>query len=108
MVTDLDQMAARVRAELDELPDEVRKVRRPRDEALREKLMGAFKDAKKSGRAELTLNIAEIEADLPEPQVHIPVYLDMNLFRLRQACENRHGVGHEQQGVKAYTERFEM
>lgn len=108
MVTDLGQFAAKVREELNELPDAVRKVYRPREDVLREMLMQAFKDAKKSGLAELNLNIADVEAKLPEPQAHIPVYLDMNLFKLRQECEKRHGITNEQAGVQTYVERFEL
>lgn len=108
MVTDLSQIAAQIRAELDELPDDVRKVKRPQADVLAEKLMAAFKDAQAAGNDQLTLNIADIEAALPEPQAHIPIYLDMNLFRQRQECETRHGIDHQESGVSAYTERFEI
>lgn len=108
MVTDLAQFAAQIKAELDELPDAVREVRRPRDDVLAEKLMAAWSEAQASGDATLTLDIKGIESALPEEQQHIPVYLDMNLFRQREACENRHGIKHEAGGVGEFKERFEI
>ncbi len=107
MVTDLEQTAAQIRAELDEIPDAVRNIVRPRQDVLVETLMAQFEAARANGDEKLTLDVTAIEAELPEPQAHIPVYLDMNLFKLRQECEYRHGITHEPGGVGEYTERFE-
>ncbi len=106
MVTDLEHMAAEIRAELETLPDEMRIIQRPREQVLKEKLMEAFEAAKKAGGS-LTLNVAELEAGLPPEQKHIPVYLDILLYEQRLECENRHDMHTSSSGVGKYKERFE-
>jgi nicotinate phosphoribosyltransferase len=109
MVTDLSAIAAEIREELKTLPDDVRRIHRPRKEVLQDTLLRAFEAAQKAGRTTLTLDIAAIEADLPPPQAHIPIYLDQRLYEQRVACEARHSNQARPQsaGVGAYTERFE-
>jgi nicotinate phosphoribosyltransferase len=105
--TDLAVQTRKLKAELDTLPANVRQVRRPRGEALKEQLAAIFNRAKKAGEAEVSINIAEIEAGLPAEPGHIPVYLDKRLFEQRMECEKKH-LGHASEGgVEAYKERFE-
>lgn len=110
MVTDLDHIARTIKANLDTLPDDVRRIQRPRKDVLADLLMKAYEAASKSGLETVTLNLAGIEAKLPPPQAHIPVYLDGLLFEQRMVCENKHvkksSAAHESVGV--YVERFEQ
>jgi nicotinate phosphoribosyltransferase len=108
MITDLEQMAAQVQAELDELPDSVREVRRPQEDVLKELLFKHFEAASQNGDKEFTVDIDSLKDQLPEPQEHIPVYLDMNLFRLRELCLERHGITNDNnEGISADVERFD-
>ncbi len=105
--TDLAVLEKRIRAGLDTLPDNVRQVRRPRAEVLKEKLVAAFNAAKKAGQSLLSLDIAAIEKSLPPEPGRIPVYLDRKLFDQRQAVEKKH-LGHAAgASVGEYKERFE-
>lgn len=107
MVTDLDQITRKVKEGLDTLPDDVRRIERPRKDVLAEILVKAFENADKAGSETLTLTMADIESRLPSPQAHIPVYLDALLFEKRMACEKKHVQKIAPQSVGAYTERFE-
>lgn len=107
MVTDLAALSRTIRAELDTLPEGVRVVQRPRDEVLKKELLKAFTQAKKAGDSAVTIDIAAIEALLPREMPHVPVYLDMNLFKQRQACEKKHMAQANSSGVSEYHERFE-
>lgn len=106
--TDLAALEKRIKAQLDTLPDNVRQVRRPRAEVLKEKLVAAFNAAKKAGQSLLNLDIAAIEKSLPPEPGRIPVYLDRKLFDQRAAVERRH-LGHASggAGVAEYKERFD-
>jgi nicotinate phosphoribosyltransferase len=105
--TDLEIQAKKIKAELDTLPDNVRRVRRPRFDALKEKLCAIFKRAQKSGDASVTIDIQALEQELPPEIGHVPVYLDQRLFEQRMTCEKKH-LGHAGgQGVGDYKERFE-
>lgn len=106
--TDLAALEKRIKAQLDTLPDNVRQVRRPRAEVLKEKLVAAFNAAKKAGQSLLNLDIAAIEKSLPPEPGRIPVYLDRKLFDQRAAVEQRH-LGHASggAGVGEYKERFD-
>lgn len=106
--TDLAALEKRIKVQLDTLPDNVRQVRRPRAEVLKEKLVAAFNAAKKSGQSLLNLDIAAIEKSLPPEPGRIPVYLDRKLFDQRAAVERLH-LGHAggQAGVGEYKERFD-
>jgi nicotinate phosphoribosyltransferase len=105
--TDLAALEKRIKSQLDTLPDNVRQVRRPRAEVLKEKLVAAFNAAKKAGQSLLNLDIAAIEKSLPPEPGRIPVYLDRKLFDQRAAVEQRH-LGHisSEAGVGEYKERF--
>lgn len=105
--TDLAALEKRIKSQLDTLPDNVRQVRRPRAEVLKEKLVAAFNAAKKAGQSLLNLDIAAIEKSLPPEPGRIPVYLDRKLFDQRAAVEQRH-LGHVsgEAGVGEYKERF--
>lgn len=106
--TDLAALEKRIKAQLDTLPDNVRQVRRPRAEVLKEKLVAAFNAAKKAGQSLLNLDIAAIENSLPPEPGRIPVYLDRKLFDQRAAVEQRH-LGHASggAGIGEYKERFD-
>ncbi|HYD18912.1 MAG TPA: hypothetical protein VEF76_10580 [Patescibacteria group bacterium] len=105
--TDLSAIEARIRAGLDTLPDNVRQVRRPRAEVLKEKLVAAFNAAKKAGEALLSLDIAAIEKSLPPEPGRIPVFLDRKLYEQRMMVERLH-LGHAGgASVSEYKERFE-
>lgn len=106
--TDLAALEKRIKTQLDTLPDNVRQVRRPRAEVLKEKLVAAFNAAKKAGQSLLNLDIAAIENSLPPEPGRIPVYLDRKLFDQRAAVEQRH-LGHASggAGVGEYKERFD-
>lgn len=106
--TDLSALEKRIKAQLDTLPDNVRQVRRPRADVLKEKLVAAFNAAKKAGQSLLNLDIAAIEQSLPPEPGRIPVYLDRRLFDQRAAVEKLH-LGHAsgQSGVAEYNERFD-
>lgn len=106
--TDLATLEKRIKTQLDTLPDNVRQVRRPRAEVLKEKLVAAFNAAKKAGQSLLNLDIAAIEKSLPPEPGRIPVYLDRKLFDQRAAVEQRH-LGHASggAGVGEYKERFD-
>ncbi len=108
MITDLGQMPTRIQAELNELPDGVREIKRPREDVLRDVLMAQFSVAEKGGDAKLELDVAAIQAQLPTPQEQMPIYLDMNLFKQRHECEARHGITTNNDGVGDFTERFEI
>ena len=107
MVTDLRDVASFVKSQLAALPDAARLVVRPRAEVRKEKLLTAYNEAMKKGDASLTVNIADIEAQLPPEVQHIPVYLDKNLFAQRQNCEQLHAAHSNLAGVEEYRERFE-
>ncbi len=108
MVTDLDAVAASIRAELSELPDDMRVIHRPREQVLNERLVAAFKQAKQNGGV-MTIDVAEIEASLPPVQRQVPVYFDNLLYLQRLEVENRHHMQKRHTaGVDAYTERFEL
>lgn len=107
MVTDLAKLAERVKEQLASLPEDVRRVERPRDEMLKQELLAAFKQAQQEGETELTLDVAALEAGLPAEVAHIPVFLDMNLFNQRMVCEQKHLAHANRQGVAEYQERFE-
>lgn len=106
--TDLAVLEKRIKSQLDTLPDNVRQVRRPRAEVLKEKLVAAFNAAKKAGQTLLSLDIAAIEQSLPPEPGRIPVYLDRKLFDQRAAVEKLH-LGHAsgQAGLGEYKERFD-
>jgi hypothetical protein len=105
LVTDLAAIAGKVRAGLDTLPAESRRIERPREEILKRSLLEAFSKAKDSGVK--TIDIAAIEAALPPEVAHVPVFLDQRLFEQRKACEIKH-LGHTAEGgVGEYRERFE-
>lgn len=106
LTTDLAFFARRIKAQLATLADDVLRVVRPREEILGKKLLKAFAEAKKSGKSELSVDIAALEASLPKEVGHVPVYLDMNLFRQRRECEKKHAV-QANTGVGEYKERFE-
>src|SRR5262249_37420461 len=76
MVTDLDHAARDIKAELDTLPDDVRRIERPREEVLSEMLMKEFAKARKEGKDVMSINVHDVEQQLPPPQAHIPIYLD--------------------------------
>ncbi|MFM9890246.1 MAG: hypothetical protein ACKVOE_06355 [Rickettsiales bacterium] len=105
-VTDLGKLAETVAHNLDTLPAGVREVVRPVDEVLKSLLSKAFKAADKAGEETLSLNIADIKAQLPAEVQHIPIYLDHNLYEQRRAVETRHNI-QAGQGVGIYTERFD-
>lgn len=106
-VTDLDAMAQYVRAQLDTLPANVRAVNRAQDDVRGKLLTAAFNKAVAAGQTELKIDIAEIEKQLPPKTSHIPVYLDNNLFLLRQEVEAKHlDKSRRANGVANYTERF--
>ncbi|HTK84803.1 MAG TPA: hypothetical protein VL625_06920 [Patescibacteria group bacterium] len=107
MVTDLDHAARDIKAELNTLPDDVRRIERPRDEVLSEMLMKEFAKARKEGRDVLSVNIHDIEQQLPPPQAHVPIYLDGLLYEQRVACEQKHLHKATVSGVGTYNERFE-
>lgn len=108
MVTDLGAIAEEIKEELKTLPDDVRKIQKPREAVLAERLMNAFKKAKEEG-SDIALSIAELEKDLPTPQGHISVYLDNLLYQQRLECENRHHAhAKNSHGVERYVERFEV
>lgn len=107
MVTDLEGIAHQIKQHLDTLPDNVRIVARPRDEIVKDLLIKAYKKAKKDGQSALSLSLADIEDVLPPETGHIPVFLDMNLFNQRRACEKKHLAKANTAGVSAYVERFE-
>jgi nicotinate phosphoribosyltransferase len=105
--TDLGAMTKNLKAGLDTLPDNVRRVNRPRAEALNDRLAEIFNRARKNGESAVTFDIAAVEAGLPPEPGHIPVYLDKRLFEQRMACEKKH-LGHAAGGgVGSYKERFE-
>ncbi|MBI1215985.1 MAG: hypothetical protein GC185_09230 [Alphaproteobacteria bacterium] len=106
--TDLAELTKVVKAQLETLPEAVRQVQRPRDEALKAALVSAFNEAKKAGGTSLALDIAAIEKSLPSEAAHVPVYLDLDLYEQRMECEKKH-LGHASanKGVAAYKERFE-
>jgi hypothetical protein len=107
LVTDLAAIDAKMRKILLTLPENVRRIERPRDEILKKTLLQAFTEARKAGKGSLNLDIAVIEAALPPEVQHIPVYLDQKLFEQRRACEIKH-LGHANKtGVAEYKERFE-
>jgi nicotinate phosphoribosyltransferase len=105
--TDLAAQAEKIAGELDRLPDEVRRLARPRRQALMEKLAALYDEARRTGDKVLTADIAALESRLPPEPKHLPVYLDRRLFEQRRACEQKHlsraGAG----GVAEYHERFE-
>lgn len=105
--TGLKEIEKRIRQGLATLPGDVRKVRRPRAEALKDRLSSLFNAAKKAGETTLSIDIAALEKTLPPEPSHIPVYLDRKLFDQRMAVEKLH-LGHAGAGgVEAYRERFE-
>ncbi|MDE1153262.1 MAG: hypothetical protein PW788_12060 [Micavibrio sp.] len=106
--TDLAALTRSIKAELATLPEGVRNVARPRDEALAEALVDAFNRARKNGDTNLNIDIAAIEKSLPPDVRHVPVYLDQNLATQRAAVEQIH-LGHASanNGVALYKERFE-
>lgn len=106
-VTDLSAIARFVRSQLATLPDAVRRVVRPRDVLIRDRLAALFNDAKKSGAQTFTVDMAALESSLPPACGHIPVYLDRNLHAQRTACEKKHLAGGGGKGVGSYRERFE-
>ncbi len=105
--TDLAAITKKIKAGLSTLRDDVRRMVRSRSELLQKKLLTAFNDAKKAGSANMSVDIAAIEASLPKEVGHVPVYLDMNLFLQRQDCERKHAVQANKHGVEEYRERFE-
>ncbi len=107
MVTDLAAMNQQLRAELDTLPTEVRRIQRPREELLQQKLMEAFAAAKANGAGKLEIDIPALEAELPPEQAKIPVFLDQLLYQERQACEQRHNIA-TVSGMGDFAERFEQ
>jgi nicotinate phosphoribosyltransferase len=107
VTTDIDAMRKFVQSQVATLPPQVRRVQRPREEALKEKLLQAYLKAAKSGDASMTVDIKSVEAQLPETVANVPVYLDAKLFAQRMAVEEKH-LGHaNKSGVENYTERFE-
>lgn len=107
MTTDLKALEKRIRDGLESLPENVRAVRRPRADVLKQKLTALFNAAKSSGDASFTVDIASIEKQLPPEPGHIPVYLDRKLFDQRMKVEALH-LGHSGgQSVGEYKERFE-
>ncbi len=107
MVTDLAALTKTIKAQLDTLPDDVRKVVKPREEILKKQLLDAFAQAKADGDSTLSIDIAKLEENLPEEMQHIPVYLDKNLFEQRMSCEEKHAQKANRSGVAEYKERFE-
>ncbi|HEX2654992.1 MAG TPA: hypothetical protein VHN11_15235, partial [Xanthobacteraceae bacterium] len=61
----------------------------------------------KEGRDVLSVNIHDIEQQLPPPQAHVPIYLDGLLYEQRVACEQKHLHKATVSGVGTYNERFE-
>jgi nicotinate phosphoribosyltransferase len=108
LVTDLTAIAQFVKQQLATLPASVRQVIRPREERIGHQLLAAFIVAKAAGQARLSLDIAAVEAEVPAGVDHIPIYLDMNLFQQRLACEQRHTDSSSAIGVELYRERFEQ
>lgn len=106
-MTDLTAVAQFVKQQLATLPASVRQVVRPREERLAQQLLAAFTEAKEAGQTRVSLDIAALEAERPADVAHIPIYLDMNLFQQRLACEQRHTAGLSAPGVEQYQERFE-
>jgi hypothetical protein len=107
LVTDLAAVAQFVKQQLATLPASVRQVVRPREERVAHQLLAAFTAAKAAGHARLSLDIAAVEAEVLAVVGHIPIYLDMNLFQQRLACEQRHTARPSATGVDQYRERFE-
>lgn len=104
-VTDLGEIAKKVRDELALLPEDARRIVRPPEENLEKALVKAFKAAKKAGTA--LPSVEEIEASLPREVEHIPVFLDQRLFTQRMAVEKKH-LGHARgKGVGEFKERFQ-
>jgi nicotinate phosphoribosyltransferase len=110
MVTDLDHIAHTIKGNLDALPNDVRRVQRPRKDVLADLLVQAYEAASRKGAETLHLDLADIEEKLPPPQAHIPVYLDGLLFEQRMVCENKHVQESSGacQSVGMYVERFEQ
>ncbi len=90
------------------LPVAVRRVQRSERDLLCAALMAKYKNALQSGNDEFTVSLEDLKSSLPEQPGHIPVYLDMNLFRQRQACEEKHLLKSNKAGVQVYEERFEQ
>lgn len=107
MVTDLSAIAEFIRTQLGTLPEAVRRVVKPRDALIRDRLAALFNDAKKSGAQTFTVDMAALESSLPPACGHIPVYLDRNLHAQRTDCERKHLDGGGGKGVGSYRERFE-
>lgn len=109
LVTDLTVIARFVQQQLAMLPVAVRQVVRSREERLGQHLLAAFAATKAAGQTRLSLDIAAVEAEVPAGVDHIPIYLDMNLFQQRLACEQRHTARPRAvSGVARYRERFEQ
>ena len=109
LVTDLTAIARFVQQQLATLPAPVRQVVRPREERLARQLLEAFRAAKAAGQTRLSLDIAAVEAEVPAGVERMPIYLDMNLFQQRLACEQRHPAQPSATpGVAVYRERFEQ
>ncbi|MDI1229488.1 MAG: hypothetical protein PSY14_17565 [bacterium] len=98
--TDLAALEKRIKAQLDTLPDNVRQVRRPRADVLKEKLVAAFNAAKKAGQSLLNLDIAAIEKSLPPEPGRIPVYLDRKLFDQRSSGKTASGPCQRSNGCR--------
>lgn len=105
--TDLGALEKRIRDGLNTLPDNVRQVRRPRAEVLKDKLTAMFNAALKAGQDMLSIDVKAVQNSLPPEPGRIPVYLDRKLFDQRMAVEKLH-LGHAGgQSVSEYKERFE-
>lgn len=107
--TDLPTLTKFVKAQLQSLPEAVRRVTKKPDDVLKDRLLALFNKAQAEGDATLTLDIAALTKALPENHTHVPVYLDKNLFTQRMACEQKH-LGHannNKKGVADYQERFD-
>lgn len=89
-VTNLSALSAEVARQLDTLPDGARRIVRPREDEVKNRLFAAYEAALKAGHENLSVNIADFEKALPPQPEHVPVYLDWNLYEQRLACQQRH------------------
>lgn len=94
--------------DLNSLPSSVKRVQRSERDLLCASLMAKYKNALKSGADEFTVSLDDLKSSIAEQPAHIPVFLDMNLFRQRQACEKKHLLKSNNAGVQVYEERFEQ
>lgn len=101
-VPDLAAINQVVRSSIASLPEETRRIAKPRSELLRNWL---FERYLTNPHDAPTLDLSGIATNLPPEVIHVPVFIDANLLQTRQKVELEY-LGKVLSGVSEYTERF--